>query len=328
MKKNVFFRIDGGNGATFFFSTLDYCNWWKSLEFYRCVSRKVYVKKFLLKAAYPVFKQKAFLTAESVMWEMEKEFHITLSLSNAASAMISPTRDKVIIHRHGRGYEKIAIGKSRDGVLRELDVYRLLSRKLLKNFTVSGIGEAEENEQSVRFFMHYAEGWFSETMPSLLSLRDALVEFFLLPGIKKMRWQDLWNTLPDNLQYLIFAEDRIGETPVGLVHRDFKPWNVKSGKKPLFFDFESATFTGCPLEDFFNYTVDPMLHFSTPEQVWKKVQEERILAEELLNKFEISCEEFLRYWRWYLLERINFWNNLGQVEFGHSFFKLFEVSSK
>lgn len=327
MKKNVFFRIDGGNGATFFFSTLDYCNWRKSLEFYRCVSRKVYVKKFLLKAAYPVFKQKAFLTAESVMREMEKEFHITLSLSNAASAMISPTRDKVIIHRHGRGYEKIAIGKSRDGVLRELDVYRLLSRKLLKNFAVSGIGEAEENEQAVRFFMHYAEGLFSETIPSLLSLRDALVEFFLLPGIKKMRWQDLWNTLPDDLQYLIFAEDRIGETPVGLVHRDFKPWNVKSGRKPLFFDFESASFTGCPLEDFFNYTVDPMLRFSTPEKVWKKIQTDRILAETLLNELGIAEKEFSRYWRWYLLERISFWRNQEQTEISNRFQNLFEKSA-
>lgn len=315
MKK--FYKIHGSNGGTFIFSSASLADWKKSLEFYRTVTFSALCKKLLLTLAYPILKpnydSSQFLYGE---------------LKSSDSAMISSTGDKVIIHHHGAGYEKLAFGRSLSGVRVELQIYKLLNEKNPAGFAFSETRELKSKFGECRFYMKYAGESFSEDVPELRALLMPLKEFFLLPGIKKMRWQDLWNTLSDDLQYLIFAEDRIGETPVGLVHRDFKPWNVKSGKKPLFFDFESASFTGCPLEDFFNYTVDPMLHFSTPEQVWKKVQEERILAEELLNKFEISCEEFLRYWRWYLLERINFWNNLGQVEFGYSFFKLFEVSSK
>lgn len=314
MKK--FYKIHGSNGGTFIFSSASLADWKKSLEFYRSVTFFARCKKQLLTLAYPILKpnydSSQFLYGE---------------LKSSDSAMISPTGDKVIIHHHGAGYEKLAFGRSLSGVRVELQIYKLLNEKNPAGFAFSETRELKSKSRECRFYMKYAGESFSEDVPELRALLMPLKEFFLLPGIKKMRWQDLWNTLPDDLQYLIFAEDRIGETPVGLVHRDFKPWNVKSGRKPLFFDFESASFTGCPLEDFFNYTVDPMLRFSTPEKVWKKIQTDRILAETLLNELGIAEKEFSRYWRWYLLERISFWRNQEQTEISNRFQNLFEKSA-
>lgn len=313
----IFYKIQGSNGGTFIFSMSSFTDWKKSLEFYRGVSFTAKCKKILLLLAYPLLKYKTNFDGG--------EFRFG-KLEPSCSAMISPTRDKVIIHRHGSGYEKQAFCKSLDGVRGELAVYRLLMEKQPESFAFSQIDELENSSERCRFFMKYADGDFTEKVPSEKDLLPALKEFFLLSGDKTMKWKELWSSLPEDLQKYISEADMKGETPVGLVHRDFKPWNVKYGRKILFFDFESASFSGCPLEDFFNYTVDPMMHFFMPEQVWKIVQSQRKTAEDFLEDLGTAKEDFSRYWRWYLLERTAYWKIQGQVAFSDKFLQLFRIS--
>lgn len=312
------YQIHGRNGASFFLSLNSFADWRKSLEFYRGVSFAAKCKKILLTAAYPAFRHLGNYDGRQFEYG---------TLHGSDSAMISPTRDKVVIHHHGQGYEKIAFGKSLPGVRDELEVYRRLNENRPETFAVSRVEKKESQPDQCRFFMNYAEGEFTEKFPRIEELTVPLEEFFRLGSSGRRSWRSLWKSLPDDLLGLVPEADHDGETEVGLVHRDFKPWNVKAGKKPLFFDFEAASFEGCPLEDFFNYTTDPMLRIQTPERVWRRVRKLFPLAEKLLEKQNISGD-VLRYWRWYLLERIVFWREQGQQDLSEKFKHLFTASQE
>ena len=322
-----FFYIHGGNGASFFFSMLNMDEWRKSLEFYRAVSQTARIKKFFLRIAYSILKQRASLTKDMVSRMIEKELCIPVSIPESASAMVSPTRDKVIIHIHGYGYEKIAIGKSKEGIVQEVKVYQLLTQAKPHTFAFSSVEKIAQDETSIRFFMQYANGIFLEDVPSIASLTEALIEFFSLGKTNFRLWEELYHDLlkdfPD-LMERVSDEMKKGGTPVGLVHRDFKPWNVKSGNLPLFFDFESATFSGCPLEDFFNYIVDPLLRYQDGKNIQKQVRAQLPIANKILKKMNIPTENIQKYWKWYLLERTVFWTTRKQTEIAQRFLSLYE----
>ena len=55
--------------------------------------------------------------------------------------------------------------------------------------------------------------------------------------------------------------------PLGLVHRDFKPWNTLLRDTVLIFDFEEAFIAGPPLEDLLNYYIDPIIRYQSAIQV-------------------------------------------------------------
>ena len=118
MHSGYFLNIDGGNGATFFFSAASYAAWRKSLEFYRAVSWRSTGKKLLLTGAYPLLKRRATLSPADIAAVVGRELGLAELpvIGKECSAMISPTRDKAIIHRHGFGYEKIAVGQSFAGI--------------------------------------------------------------------------------------------------------------------------------------------------------------------------------------------------------------------
>ena len=312
------YQIHGRNGASFFLSLNSFSDWRKSLEFYRGVSAAAKCKKALLTAAYPLFRFRGNFNGS--------EFEYG-ALQGSDSAMISPTGDKVIIHHHGRGYEKIAFGKSLSGVQGELHVYQRLTEIRVESFAFSHLGFQENTPERCLFFMKYAEGNFSERIPRIEDLLVPLQEFFRLGQGGKRSWRSLWMTLPEDLKKLVPEADYEGETAAGLVHRDFKPWNVKSGEKPLFFDFEEADFAGCPLEDFFNYTVDPLLRIKAPEYVLVRIRKLLPMAEKLLKMQDISGDVRC-YWRWYLLERTAFWRERGQLELADKFKQLFILSQK
>jgi len=313
-----YYQIHGRNGASFFLSLNSFSDWRRSLEFYRGVSAAAKCKKALLTAAYPLFRFRGNFNGSE--FEYGK-------LDASDSAMISPTRDKVIIHHHGRGYEKIAFGKSLPGVRGELEVYRRLNENPPESFAVSRVEELKSSPEQCRFFMNYAGGVFSENVPGIEDLLLPLKEFFRLGPGGKRTWKSLWETLPDDLRKLVPADDHEGETEAGLVHRDFKPWNVKAGAKPLFFDFEAASLDGCPLEDFFNYTVDSMLRLKTPEYVSARIRDLFSMAEKLLKMQNISGD-VRRYCRWFLLERTAFWRGQGQPQLSAKFKELFLLTER
>lgn len=331
LKKN-FIRINGRNGGSFFFSIASFAAWRQSLEFYRAIVLTSRLKKLILSLAYPLWRCRNKLTSTQVAEAIAHELGLQsgLKLEENCSAIISPTKDKAIIHHHGFGYEKWAVGKSLPGVVCELKSYCTFMQKKPQHFCCSSLGENSISEQSVHFFMQYAEGDFSENIPKLQILLPALAEFFNIDGIRQSSWRNHWNKLLANdseLLAIVDSADLQGETRIGLAHRDFKPWNVKNGTKPLFFDFESIVFDGCPLEDLFNYTVDPLLHRKTPESVWRIVQIQTFRqAGSLLSLQKIPQCELMRYWRWYLLERVVFWRTHNREDFADKFLKLYDLS--
>jgi len=330
-----FIRLDGNNHASYFFSAANSRDWRRSLEFYRAVSIVGYCKKSLLLWSLPVLRRRASLSCREVGELLGRELSLTESpmLDEQCSALISPTRDKAIIHRHGLGYEKFAVGDSLPGVTRELDVYRLLSKKMPQTFAFSPLGAADAGLQQTRFLMQYADGQFDDRIPRPASLVTPLVDFFSCGGTQTQAWADRWQTLiitgGDEVAGRVMPQDQRGTTPVGLVHRDFKPWNVKYGSKPLFFDFEMASFTGCPLEDLLNYTVDPMLRTTSPAAVGRVLYGNAMteLAEQYMEKSGFNTEEINRCRRWYLLERFTFWQQKGQAGLARKYLNLYDLHS-
>ena len=319
-----FFRVDGGNGASFFFPVGTYTDWKKGLEFYRAVSASAKLKKALLKLAYPVLKRRASVDAAEVARIIAAELKLPEppAVDCRASAMISPTRDKALVHHHDRSFEKFATGNSLPGVAGELELYRRLAEWQPQSFSYSLLLDFSADEHIVRFEMAYAPGEFRDAPPMLSALIEPLAEFFTLPGAAARPWAELWDEIAPDVE--LPTKYREGDTPVGLVHRDFKPWNVKSGDKPLFFDFESASMAGCPLEDLFNYYVEPRIRCMANGKLAAAVRSDIFpLAAELLRRLDIPEVDIGRYWHWYLCERIAFWRAQGQTEHARLFEDLY-----
>lgn len=320
----TFFRIDGGNGASFFFPVGRYADWNKGLGFYRAVSGQAKFKKTLLKLAYPILKRRANIDAAEIARSIAAELGLTEppTLDEHASAMISPTRDKALVHHHGRSFEKFATGGSLPGVAGELELYRRLAEWTPRSFSYSRLLDFSADKHVVRFEMAYAPGEFRDAPPMLSALIEPLTEFFRLPGTVVCPWAKLWDGLAPDVE--LPAQYRDGETPVGLVHRDFKPWNVKSGDKPLFFDFESASMAGCPLEDLFNYYVEPRIRSMAVGKLAAAARRDLFPpAAELLRRLDIPEAEVDRYWLWYLCERVAFWHAQDQAEHARRFRELY-----
>ena len=56
------------------------------------------------------------------------------------------------------------------------------------------------------------------------------------------------------------------EISLGMVHGDFKPWNITNLKKPLIYDFEETIVNGLPLFDLFNYYISPTIEHEEPKK--------------------------------------------------------------
>ncbi len=336
----IFYRFDGNNGATFFLNASSAEAWRKSIDFYRPVTVKAQMKRRLLLALRPfvrLYKAKLWSAEECLqacaMSIPRLPGHL---FSWDSSAMISPTRDKLIVHRHGFGFYKCAARNSFTGVVREIKIYELLATKQLEHFCISKVTEEvlDFKSETACFFMAYGQDGEAAFLPSLTNIRIALSEFFSASPPKKITWDYCWknlarraNTVLPDLAGIIEGQSRLGCVPCGLTHRDFKPWNIKNAAQLQFFDFEETVTDGLPLEDFFNFVIDPLVRYKPPELVFKRIEDLDFQTE--MGHFLASVgtnTDWRIFWRWYLLERQVFWAEKNALDTALCYRRLYDFS--
>lgn len=214
--------IHGNQGGLFFLSTHSWGDWRTSLEFYKGVTFQARCKRLILLGAYLVVPSTC--RRNDMADRMEAATGCRPDVSQPCSGIISPTGDKAVVHIHGRGYWKAAGGRSYPKVKAELTIYRLFQERRPVLFGYSEVSDVHDDGEHLSFFMREESGVFAgDVHRPLEAVLPALEEFHAL-------------------------------RPEGLVHGDFKPWNVRWRRdgRPHFFDFEEAH-TGDIREDIEHY---------------------------------------------------------------------------
>lgn len=331
--KNYFFLLSGSHGASYILNTCSWLTIKESLKFYRAYTLKGKLQKSIL--AYFLFVVGKFFPSfcnskDDIKIYLKENINpnIDFNLDANSSVLISPTRDKVIVNHHGQYFHKFAFGKSFEKVQNESAIYSLLENS--KEFQVASLIDLkiDKTASSCNFklvnplFNKYSELYDLENLPK------ALVVFFNSSAIKKSvnvseyidnllkRFHSL-NLLPINnlTNYLgaIQKEDPTETFPLGLVHRDFKPWNTLLRNELLIFDFEEAITAGPPLEDLLNYYIDPVIRYQSTKQVYALMfSKERVAAYRAylqLLKINLQFELFIVT---HMIERILFWTLAGE----------------
>ena len=103
--------------------------------------------------------------------------------------------------------------------------------------------------------------------------------------------------------------------PLGLVHRDFKHWNTNTENGLLIYDFEEAITDGPPMEDLFNFIVDPIIAYLPAKDVIEKLLSEsnKRAYEQYLEQLclDLDVQVLLSC---YLVERALFYSRLKDTQ--------------
>jgi len=331
--KNYFFLLTGNNGATYIFNTCSWLTITESLKFYRAYTLKGKILKNLLKWFLFVVGRffPSFCKSKDVINEYLKEYidsNIDLNLDANSSLLISPTRDKVIVNHQGQYFHKFAFGKSFEKVQKESAIYSLLENS--KEFQVASLIDlkTDTSASSCNFKLVNPPKHTNDQLIAIHTLPEILVEFFnsaanlqsikvsdylenLLKKVHSLNL-DAINELPSYLAK-IQKEVPTEVMPLGLVHRDFKPWNTLLRDRLLIFDFEEAITDGPPLEDLLNYYIDPVIRYQSTKQVYALMfSKERVAAYKAylhLLKINLQFELFIVT---HMIERILFWTLAGE----------------
>ncbi|WP_179318035.1 phosphotransferase [Winogradskyella helgolandensis] len=338
----LFFILNGNNGATYILNAKSWSTISHSLKFYKPHALKSELLKqglrlyvwLLGKVGRFKLQDKAAITT---MIGQKVNYPLDFDLDDNCSVLISPTKDKVIVNNHKHYFQKFAFGKSYANVKQESDIYKRLPLKS-KAFQISEIKDVQVvMGEFCSFKLCNSNTLISKPTDIKPVLVPVLTEFFQYSQSKE-------TTCSNYLENLFAALDHAGlpdfrlcwsaemETnygaiswPLGLVHRDFKPWNVLSYQKPLIYDFEETVLDGPPLEDLFNYHIDPIIRYNSPEDVTAIIFAECQINcyKEYLSHLNIhmTYKPFLII---YLLERILFYNVSEEVETSIKYTELFK----
>jgi hypothetical protein len=341
MSKKIFFILEGRNGATYIFNSRSNASIEKSLRFYKA---RVFKQK-LLKHALKMYFRLLNLTCKSSLFcklqsaeEIEKYLRalsppdIDFNVDENCSVLISPTRDKVIVHHHDAYFQKFAFGKSHNNVKNEADIYELLS-KPMKYFRVSTIYDYINDRDAFCSFKlsakdssKYGKVDMVSALLELFSATKKVIDFEVYIGDLISRYKSSsfkYSLIGKTLQQLL-ASSPNKKISLGLVHRDFKYWNINMENGLLIYDFEEAVVDGPPLEDMFNFYVDPVVRYQSANEVAgiifdtqnvKKYQSYlKALNVELDYRMLLYC---------FLIERALFWMNANDKKTADKYCQLF-----
>ena len=327
MEQPCFYILKGNNGTTYIFNLKNWSSIKTSLEFYRADTFRSRFKKKLL-SFYLLFisyiKLKDIKQANEVDAFINKKIgsSIDFEIDTNCSILIAQTNNKVVVNHHFKYFQKFAFGESYENVLNESKVYELFTHP--KTFKVSKLFDLV-NDPNIGYCSFKLESSIKnkKNNDDVLIVKSML-EFFKTNQKQSIQFSQYIDSLlkllePLNLKNRSTIEDYSSkiklqyghyDLPLGLVHRDFKPWNTVYNKKLLIFDFEETILNGPPLEDVFNFYIDPKIRYETPESVHSFINSNKNTdgCNKYLDdlKINISFEALLFT---YTLERIIFWSN-------------------
>ena len=345
--KTFYFILEGNNGATYILNTRNSVSVSQSLKFYKANTLKQKILKNTFKVylnglallckvlALQILKNKSEieqylndLTAQSVNFELDED----------CSVLVSPTRDKFIIHQHGKFFHKFAFASSYKNVKNEATIYELFD-KPLDAFEVSRVYDYVDNENSFCSFKLSSQ---RKHVHKDIDLTLALVEMFnvtkqnkylfslYLESLKKIY---IKSDVEENIIKTVFEKleniDKDALIFLGLVHRDFKPWNINNEYGLLIYDFEEAIVDGPPLEDLLNYHIDPIVNYVTSTEVIEKIFLPENVKEykRYLESLDIilNFEVFIYC---YLIEKIVFYKEVKNFDIRSKYIELLKQLNK
>jgi hypothetical protein len=347
MKNKIFYILQGNNGATYFLNTKNWKSISDSLKFYKSRS----LKQNILKASLQIylyilgsFIQKVNLAPLKTRDEITDHLKnmigedITFDLDDNCSALTSPTKDKIIIHHHDKYFQKFAFGSSYQKAQNEADIYKLLLDRSLEYFYVSKIYNISKEEYFFSFKMKIKTT--NKKKPTIKNpdIESALVELFYSSPLNNsctlleylLELQARHTALETNIDaihqiiQLLKQQPRKQRIPLGLVHRDFKPWNISyDNNRLLIYDFEEAVIDGPPLEDLFNYYIDPEIRYKTSEDIALMILKPSMikLYNHYLEKMKLDID-FKTLLYTYLIERAIFWFKENEIETSTNYINL------
>jgi len=344
--KRIFFIFKGNNNSTYILNSASWKLLTDSLKFYKVRTFKSKFLKLGLKLLLFI-KGKLWVSHLKNKTEIEDyiksvvKSYVAFEINNNCSILISPTQDKIIINHYNQYFQKFAFGKSYKNVKLEAEIYKLFKGDR-KAFQVSQLyDENSETDTYCSFKLSNAKLVTEKKNNSELDFIPVLVEFFKTIKGKQATVSNYLDVLLNKMMLLgislekpqIYIIEQLNKAfgatifPLGLVHRDFKPWNVLNYDKPLIYDFEEAITDGPPLEDVFNYYIDPMIRYKNTDYVASFLfsKKMKIMYSTYLIQLGININ-FKSFLIIYLMERILFWFEAEAFDTSKKYVALLNVS--
>lgn len=339
--QKIFYFLTGNNGASYILNVKDLNALTESLKFYRALSLRSKILKEGLRITLMI-KARSFSNSFKTVAEVQEYLlnlageNVNFEIDENCSVLISPTRSKIIVNHHGDYFQKYAFGDSYTRVRNEASIYELFPLEP-DNFQVSEFYDLKNSAEGICSFKLSNNNVDVTGSSSTFDPVTTLVEFFNLPGTTKITIEEYTKGLLERLnssaiQHFSFQKEVLElirskygtkEFPLGLVHRDFKPWNVIEYPKILIFDFEEAITSGPPLEDLLNYYIDPIIRYQSTQRVAAYLRSENQVhyQKDYLNSLNIDLDPRI-FLHFYIIERVLFWYDAKENQTATAYLKL------
>jgi len=349
MVRNIFYPLTGGNDAIYIINLSTFKDITVSLEFYKPVSmsRRILKNGIYLYLCFISILPKSFLNKKLrcidgvrnlIMEKVDRAVKINIDAS--CSIFISSGRDKIIVHNHHcKYYEKYAFNGSYEKSANEIDIYNILRSYSAKHYLTSEIQDIHNYGSHCSFKLYNEFDSDKRGDITDVILVDALVELFeVTPSVTK-NISEICSQIREgftlsvartrSIAHSILAKiDSIaGESQIrlGLVHGDFKIWNVQSYiNKIHIYDFEESKLDGLPLDDLYNYYIDPMIMTGESiNDILAFVKGECLQKQSALYLHQLSLNTSHQLLLlFYLINRLHFYDKNGSEHIAQRIFQI------